>query len=185
MTPLNDLSNALRASAGIRAVADLGVVDEGRVGHAACTVSVGLEQWQGLYFVAVSVRHQKNRAGGQTRVVKWPYSRVAAADLAGVITDLQTLEAAAASGFPVGPRSWLGRALDRLTGAESLGEYRFVSVVQGEGESACEIVARLTRWRSGLEVSLANRRPGVETLFAQFPHKACVGLRQALERYAG
>ena len=181
---IEGLRRTLRTETGTQRIADLGQVHQGRIGHADCKVSVGIDQWEGMYFVWVSVTHQKNRAGRHIRIVRWPYSRKSATDLAGVDDDLRALENWPLAAPLQDTRGWFVKRLDQLSGRQHLGEYRFRSTLQDEPLYRGNSVATVHRCGGLLEVSLAEGRPAGVFILAQFPHAACSAVRQALAAYS-
>ncbi len=178
------LRQGLNMASGTEAIADLGVVDRGRMGYSDCTISTGINKWEGIYFVWISVVHQKNKAGSQTRIVRWAYSRKSASDLDGVLADLRTLEAAAAGAKMPDERGWFERALDKLTRSEHVGTYRPPSQIDGSPEYTGRLEAKVARWGGQLNVSMTESSPGRGFILAQFPLSACANIRQALQAYA-
>lgn len=69
MLNTESLRSKLRDRTGTMPIADLGIVHQGKIGYANCSTSTGIEHWQGMYFVWISVIHQKNRAGRHTNII--------------------------------------------------------------------------------------------------------------------
>jgi len=184
MLNTDTLIERLRAEAGVERVADLGPVHQGRIGYAHCTVSTGIERWQGMYFVWVAVTHQKNRAGRSTRIVKWPYSRQSATDLDGVLTDFRALEQLASKPAQTDQRGWFARGFDKLIGRDPVSEHRLASPLAPESSHGPTVTATVVRMGGQLEVALVEHRPSGMGITAQFPLGACASLRQALRAHA-
>ena len=179
------LTSMLRAETGTTLVADLGVVDEGMMGYSKCSVSTGIEHWQGMYFVWISVTPTKGRAGRYTRVIKWPYGRNAAAELHAVIADLRVVESIVVSGRLPDRRGGFARLLDALIRRHHLGEHRFDSSLTDDTLYGSTVSAAVSRMGGGqLEISLTENRRSGGTILAQFPHSSCARIRQALQTYA-
>lgn len=179
---LERLMTPLRRLAGIRVVADLGEVYQGKLGQVDCEVRLWLEQWRGRYFVAIQVAHRRGSNFSRTRVLKWPYSKAQPQDLQAVIGDLQVVERAAqGQGLKEG-RGWVGRAVDRVFRRDYLGEYRFASPLAGRPASRVEATVENASRQTW--VSLVERRGRKGSIMVQFPHAAVRALREALETYA-
>lgn len=184
MLNTDDLRSRLKDLTGTEAVVDLGLVHQGRIGYADCKVATGIERWQGMYFVWISVVHQKNRAGRHTSIIRWPYSRSSAKDLDHVLADIRVIENAVAGPSLADHRGWFGRGFDRLIGREHIGEYRLTSPLQSEPLYGGKVKATIVRMGGQLEVSLVEGRSAGVIILAQFPHAACARLRHALATYA-
>ena len=174
----------LRMASGTDSIVDMGVVDRSRMGYSDCAVSTGIERWEDMYFVWISVVHQKNSAGRNTRVVKWPYSRRSAADLDGVLADLRALEATATGATLPDKRGWFERLLDKLTRSEYVGEYHPASQLDAAPVYTGRVVAKVARWGGQLNVSMTESKPGGTLILAQFPVAAFARIRQALAGFA-
>lgn len=164
------------------AVADFGLVYQGKIGYSQCRVSLSIESWQQMFFIRVSVEHQKNRAGRMTRVIKWPYSRIDARQLSAVIDDWRNIELSTPNSEWVDSRNLVIRWIDWLTGCQHLGEYRLKSPLT-EGYDG---VVRATGSIIGgqREIWLREGRKAGVLIMAQFPHAACEAIRQALSAYS-
>ena len=184
MINVDDARGALRTVSGAEAVADFGVIDEGRSGHADCRVSAGIESWQGMYRLWIQVTHRKGGAGSKTSVVKWPYSDTSPKDLDRVIADFQYMENVTVPGCLPDDRGWFARLFDRITGTVHLGEYRLQSPLDDAQRYGGKVVARILRWRDQPEVSLTEGRQSGVIVIAQLPHRACAVLRRTLADFA-
>jgi hypothetical protein len=184
MPSTTHLRNSLRSLSGVTPIADFGLVHEGRIGYSHCKVSAGIELWQGMYFVWVSVVHQKNKAGKRTVVIKWPYSARSPADLEGVMADFQFIENLNDYHATMDNRGWLGRFFDGLIRCEYLGEYSFSSPLDEGPSASVSVVAKVVRMGGQREVSLMDGQQSGIILQTQFPHAACACIRQALSTYA-
>jgi len=175
----------MREAAGIESVADLGVVHRGRMGHADCEVSLGIETWQGSYFVRVTVVHQKGRGLRNTRLIKWAYSRTSPHDLQRVLRDFQQLGECGTAGRPMrDSRGWFARGLQSLFGIKHLGEYELASLIAGAEDQAKNLKAEVSRFGKQIEVTLTESSPPKGAVFAQFPHAAVADIHAALAKYA-
>ncbi len=174
----------LHAASGTETIVDLGVVERGRMGYADCTVSTGIDRWEGLYFLWIQVVHQKGRGGRNTRVIRWPYSRTSATDLDGVLADLRALESTAVGAALPDNRGWFERMLDKLTRAEYVGEYHPASQLEVSPVYQGQVVAKVCHWGGQLNVSMTESRSGGSGILAQFPVSAFAHIRQALAGFA-
>ena len=184
MLNTDELTSMLRDQSGTALIADFGLVHQGRMGYADCKTSVGIELWQGMHFVYLQVVHQKNRAGRDTRVVKWPYSRTSPTDLDRVLADIKRIENLDTEAALPDDRGWFARGFDRLIGREHLGDYAFASPLVAEALFEAEVTATVSRMGGQLEVTLSAARPGRGSIVVQFPQVACGCIRQALADYA-
>lgn len=178
---LDPLANRLRRRAGISDVADLGTVfrEAGRAG--TTEILMGIEEWQGLYFVCITCRLSRGTSFCRTRVIKWPFSRNSARDLAGVLRDFDALADPETSGLLSDDRSALGRLLDRLICRQVLGFWNFLSPVENPGGIA--VRAEVYREGEELRLTLLEQRPGRGSILAHMPHAALSSIRAALETF--
>jgi len=175
----------MREAAGIESMADLGVVHRGRMGHADCEVSLGIETWQGAYFLRITVAHRKGRGLSNTRLLKWAFSRTSPHDLQRVLRDFQQLGECGTAGRPMrDSRGWFARGFESLFGIRHLGEYEFTSLIAGAEDQAKTVKAVVVRFRKQIEVTLTESSPPRGAVFAQFPHAAVADIHAALAKYA-
>jgi len=179
---LDPLANLMRRQAGITDEADLGTIFRESRGTVTTEILMGIEKWRELYFMRVTSRLSRGATLCRTRVVKWPFSRDSARDLAGVLRDFEALENPETSGRLSDHRSAFGRLLDRLIRRHVLGSRNFLSPVENPGR----ITIRAEVYRAGgeMSVTLAELRPGSGSILARMRHAALPAVRAALETFA-
>jgi hypothetical protein len=180
---LADLMDNLRAALTMQQVADMGVVHRGRMGYADCSVAVSIGTAGAVYFVCITVIHQKGRAGRVVRVVSWPFSRRSPTDLARVLDDLGAVVDAPHGSTLPDTRGWLARKLDALLRREHLGNFVFRSTLHDDARAPCIVQASVGRWRGQTELTLSSARRGGAAVVGQFPLDACANIRAALAAY--
>lgn len=172
---------AINAQLGIHTIAELGRVFDGPLQTYRCEVSMSIEQWPKVYLLRIEARRYRGSSFSQARFVAWPYSAESATALADVLHDLGVVEAGlSGSGF-TDRRSAFGRGVDRLLGTESLGEYRFTSVVDHDPPSV--VKAELARVRGHAVVTLTQHRQRYGLSMLHLPLEAFKPMRAALRRY--
>lgn len=175
---LDKVAKDLRAAAGIRPVADLGVVHESMVGRARCTVVLRVEEWKGCYYLCIEVRYSGGRAFRRTRVVKLAYSYFSPTDLALVLTDLDALSV---EGSFVDPRTWFGKLFDVLLRRRVFGFRQFTSSVDLLPPLLMNV--ELVEQHGRRHATFKEVTPGRGYILAQVPFEACQQMAAALRAY--